>query len=98
MSATHTSDAAHGLGYARVALKSGWFIALGAILIIAGVMALGDVVAFAFVSVVFIGAMLLIGGVSQIIQAFMTKTWGAFVLNVIMGVVSIIAGFLQWHG
>lgn len=73
MSATRASAPPHGLGYAQVATKWGWFVALGVVLLLAGILALGDVVAFTLVSVIFIGAMLLVGGIFQIIQAFMTK-------------------------
>jgi len=95
MSSTQTGDRLlHGLGYARVASKWGWFVALGAVLVVAGVLALGDVVAFTLVSVIFIGAMLIVGGISQIIHALMTKTWGGFTLNTVMGVLSVVAGLV----
>ncbi len=84
----------HGLGYRQTASKWGWFVALGVILILAGLFALGDVVAFTLVSVIFIGGMLLVGGIFQVIHAFMTKGWSAFTLNLIMGVLYVIGGFL----
>jgi uncharacterized membrane protein HdeD (DUF308 family) len=61
---------------------------------LAGVFALGDVVAFTLVSVIFIGAMLLVGGIFQIIHAFMTKHWSGFLLNLFVGVLYVIGGFL----
>jgi uncharacterized membrane protein HdeD (DUF308 family) len=63
-------------------------------MVAAGVFALGDVVAFTLVSVIFIGAMLLVGGVFQIIHAFMTRGWSGFAFNIIMGLLYIIAGVL----
>jgi uncharacterized membrane protein HdeD (DUF308 family) len=84
----------HGLGYSGLTSKWGWFVALGIILILVGVFALGDVVAVTLVSVIFIGAMLLVGGAFQIVHAFMTKTWGAFALNLLCGVLYIIGGLL----
>ena len=94
MSGIRTGAAQRGLGYTRIASKWGWFVALGVILIAAGFFALGDVVAFTLVSTLFIGAMMLVGGLFQIIHAFMTKAWQAFALNLILGVLYVIAGFL----
>ena len=55
------SDAASpprkGLGYVNVTSKWGWFVALGIVLILVGLFALIDVVAFTIASVIFIGAM-----------------------------------------
>ena len=59
-----------------------------------GFFALTDVVAFTLVSVIFIGAMLLVSGVFQIIHAFATKTWGQFGLSVAMGLLYIAGGLL----
>lgn len=85
MSDTRASISLRGLGYTQVASKWGWFVALGLVLIAAGVFALGDVVAVTLVSVIFIGAMLLAGGIFQIIHAFMTKQWSGFLLNLLVG-------------
>jgi uncharacterized membrane protein HdeD (DUF308 family) len=94
MSDTRLSTSSKGLGYIQVASKWGWFIALGIVMIAAGIFALGDVVAFTLVSAIFIGAMMLVGGVFQIVQAFMTKAWSAFLLNVFVGILYVVGGFL----
>src|ERR1700747_24337 len=94
MSDTRLSTSSKGLGNIQVASKLGWFIALGIVMIAAGIFALGDVVAFTLVSAIFIGAMMLVGGVFQIVQAFMTKAWSAFLLNVFVGILYVVGGFL----
>ena len=94
MSDTRASISSKGLGYTQVASKWGWFVALGLVLILAGVFALGDVVAVTLVSVIFIGAMLLVGGIFQIVQALMTKQWSGFLLNLFVGLLYVIGGFL----
>jgi uncharacterized membrane protein HdeD (DUF308 family) len=83
-----------GLGNAHIARNWGWFVALGVALLAAGVFALGDVVAVTLVSVIFIGAVLLVGGVAQIIHAFMTKGWSAFALNLVGGIFYVAGGIL----
>ena len=94
MSDITADNARHGLGYRHVASRWGWFVALGAVMVIGGIFALIDVVAFTLVSVIFIGAMLLVSGLFQIVHAFMTKGWSAFGLNLILGILYAVSGFL----
>ncbi len=89
-----SSNAHKGLGYTHVTGKWGWFVALGIILVLVGIVALIDTVAFTVAGVIFIGAMLAVGGVFQIIHAAMTKHWGSFFLNLLMGLLYVVGGFL----
>lgn len=90
----HAESPPHGLGFARIAEKWGWFVALGVGLVLVGLLAFTDVITFAVISVIFIGAMLVVGGIFQIVHAFATKDWRSFALNLFMGVLYAIAGFL----
>jgi uncharacterized membrane protein HdeD (DUF308 family) len=83
-----------GLGYTHVREKWGWFVGLGLVLVLLGVLALGDVVAVTLISTIFVGAMFLVGGVFQVIHAFMVKTWSGFLLNVLAGIVYAVGGIL----
>jgi uncharacterized membrane protein HdeD (DUF308 family) len=74
--------------------KWGWFVALGVVMIAAGVFALGDTVLVTLISVIFIGAALVVGGAFQIIHAFANKGWGAFVLGLLCGALYIVGGLL----
>jgi uncharacterized membrane protein HdeD (DUF308 family) len=95
MSGSAANAEHHGLGNAaRITGKWGWFVALGIVCILAGFFALGDVVAFTLVSVIFIGAMLLVSGVFHLVHAFMVKTWGQTGMNAALGVLYVIGGFL----
>ena len=58
-------------GPAGAAHRWGWFVALGVVLVAIAAVAWFEVVAVTLVSVLFIGAALLLGGVFQILQAFM---------------------------
>jgi uncharacterized membrane protein HdeD (DUF308 family) len=84
----------HGLGYAPITHKWGWFVALGIGLILAGMFAFADTVAFTLISVIFIGASFLVGGLFQVIHAIMTKGWKDFALNLFCGLITIAGGFL----
>ena len=72
----------------------GWFVALGIAQLVLGIVAWFDVVLFTIAGVIFIGAMLLIGGVLQVAHAFMDRDWRAFILHLLMGVLYVIGGFL----
>lgn len=72
----------------------GWFVALGVAQLVLGIVAWFDVVLFTIAGVIFIGAMLLVGGVLQVVHAFMDRDWRAFALHLLMGVLYVIGGFL----
>jgi uncharacterized membrane protein HdeD (DUF308 family) len=73
--------------------KSGWIIALGVVYVIAGVIALGSVVFATVVTVFIVGIMMLIAGAAEVINAFQIKSWGKFLLWLLLGILYIVAGF-----
>ena len=83
-----------GLGAAHIAPRWGWFVALGIGLIVLGALAFVDTVAVTLLSTLVIGAMLLVGGVLQIVHAFMTRGWRHFTINLLAGVLYVIGGVL----
>jgi uncharacterized membrane protein HdeD (DUF308 family) len=72
----------------------GWFVALGIAQIVLGVIAWFDVIAFTIAGVIFIGALVLVAGVFQIVHAFMDREWGAFALHLLVGILYVIGGLL----
>jgi len=76
--------------------KWGWIVALGIVYLVAGVIALGSVVAATVASVLVVGVMMFIAGVAEVIHSFQIKTWGRFLFWLILGVLYIIAGFVAW--
>ena len=77
--------------------KRGWIIALGIVYLIAGLVALGSIVLATIVSVFVVGIMMLIAGVAEVFHAFQIKTWGRFLLWLLLGALYIIAGFLTFE-
>ena len=77
--------------------KSGWIIALGIVYVIAGFVALGSVVFATVVTVFVVGIMMLIAGAAEVINAFQIKTWGKFLLWLLLGVLYIVAGFVTFE-
>jgi uncharacterized membrane protein HdeD (DUF308 family) len=72
----------------------GWFVALGVAQLALGIVAWFDVIAFTIAGVIFIGALLLVAGVFQVVHAFMDREWGSFFLHVLVGILYVIGGFL----
>jgi uncharacterized membrane protein HdeD (DUF308 family) len=77
--------------------KWGWIVALGVVYLIAGFIALGSVVMATVVSVLVVGVMMIIAGVAEVFSAFQIKSWGKFLLWVLLGVLYIIAGFVTFE-
>jgi uncharacterized membrane protein HdeD (DUF308 family) len=86
-----------GSDTAPLRAKWGWIVALGAIYLIAGFIALGSVAMATVVSVLVVGVMMIVSGVAEVISAFQIKSWGKFLLWALLGVLYIIAGFVTFQ-
>jgi uncharacterized membrane protein HdeD (DUF308 family) len=86
-----------GSDMAPLHAKWGWIVALGVVYLIAGFVALGSVVTATVVSVLVVGAMMIVAGVAEVFGAFQIKTWGKFLLWVLLGVLYIVAGFVTFE-
>jgi uncharacterized membrane protein HdeD (DUF308 family) len=91
------SSIAETTGLAPLRAKSGWIVALGVVYVIAGFIALGSVVFATVVTVFVVGVMMLIAGVAEVINAFQIKTWGKFLLWLLLGALYIVAGFVTFE-
>jgi uncharacterized membrane protein HdeD (DUF308 family) len=74
----------------------GWLFAWGVILLFAGLAGLSYSVAVGVVTTIFIGGLLVVYGVVEIVQAFRHQKWSGFFLFLIGGLLSIVAGVLIW--
>jgi uncharacterized membrane protein HdeD (DUF308 family) len=72
-------------------------VALGIVYVIAGFVALGSVVTATVATVFVVGIMMLIAGIAEVINAFQIKTWGKFLLWLLLGVLYIVAGFATFE-
>jgi uncharacterized membrane protein HdeD (DUF308 family) len=69
-----------------------WFIILGVLLIILGAAAIAFPLLTTIAAKIFLGWLFLIGGVVQIIHAFSTRQWSEFFLDLLIGVLYLMAG------
>jgi len=73
----------------------GWFLALGILQIVLGMIALGESFLMTIFSVVMLGWLLIIGGVSSVVHAFMERQWGGFFIDLLTGLLYCVAGFMM---
>ena len=75
----------------------GWFVALGVVLLVLGFIAFGHLVIATVASVFYLGALMVIGAVAQIIHAFRVKRWGGFFFWLLSGLLYGAAGVLAFY-
>ena len=71
-----------------------WFVLLGGALIFVGLIALGSLWIASLATAVVIGALLVVGGVVEIVGAFWSRRWGGFFLHLLSGLLSLVVGGL----
>lgn len=72
----------------------GWYLGLGFLLILLGMLAVGYSYQSTIISVIFLGCVLLAAGIAQLAQLFWSYTWQGTWLNVLLGVLYLITGFI----
>ena len=88
-----TYDNSSGLRSGNLSAPPFWVcILLGIVMILAGIIVLGDVVLVTVISTVFIGAAAIAAGAFEVIHAFWTKGWGGFIWQVLLGILYIAFG------
>jgi len=73
----------------------GWYLALGIVLIVLGTIAIGSTFVMTIASVFFFGWLLIIGGVMEVIHAFWHKRWAGFFLDLLTGILYVVAGWMM---
>lgn len=69
-----------------------WFFLLGTVLIVLGIAAIGFPFLTTIAAKVFLGWLILIGGILQIVHAFSTREWSEFFFDLIIGALYVIVG------
>lgn len=87
-------DSRSGIG--KLSAPSWWICALlGAAMMVAGVLALSDVVFATLVSVKLIGWTVAAVGAFEVLHAFWTKGWGGFLWQILLGALYLALGFVM---
>lgn len=91
---TGTNQGWHLIGAEEVRRTWGWFLALGIVLVLLGMMALGWSVLTTLVSVVVFGWFLLLAGILSILHAFWRRRWGGFFVELFAGILYAVFGLM----
>jgi uncharacterized membrane protein HdeD (DUF308 family) len=80
-----------------IAHRKNWFIALGAALIVLGIIAAGSSLTMTYASMVFLSVILLVGGIIRIFAAFSAREWTGSLLLALSGALYIVTGVLTFR-
>jgi len=83
------------LGIEEVRAHRTWFLCLGVMLIVIGTIAIGSAGLMTIVSVIFLGWLLIFGGLFEIIHGFARRAWGGFFINLMGGALYAVTGILM---
>ena len=72
--------------------KWGWFLALGIVLILAGLAAIAFPLLGGIAVKIMLGWLFLIGGVMMIVHAFQAPGWSGFLWELLIGILYVVAG------
>ena len=72
----------------------GWILALGIVSVVLGMVALVVPMVVTLGMDLFIGCLLLIGGIAQLIHTFGSRGWDGPLLRILMGILSALAGVI----
>jgi len=85
----------HLIGADDLRRSWGWFLALGSVLVVLGLIALSWSVLATIASVAIFGWLLLIGGILSVVHAFLRRRWGGFFLELFAGILYAIVGLMM---
>lgn len=71
-----------------------WFVGLGFVSLIIGVLCLIDTVFVTLAMVIILGILLIVAGLAQIIHACYVKGWNSFLWSALYGIIYLIGGIL----
>jgi uncharacterized membrane protein HdeD (DUF308 family) len=75
--------------------RSWWlYLLLGIVLLIAGVVVLGDVALASVISAIIIGWAIVIAGILEVFHAFSARGWKGFILDLLVGLLFIAGGLI----
>lgn len=77
--------------------KWGWFLALGIVLILAGIVAIAFPLLSSIAAKLVLGWLFIIGGVMMIVHAFQAPGWSGFLWELLIGILyAVVGGYLAF--
>jgi uncharacterized membrane protein HdeD (DUF308 family) len=85
-------DTAIAAAKRAIADNWGWFLALGILLVVAGIAAIAFPLLSTIAAKIALGWIFLASGLVLIVHAFSIKRWGGFLMSLLLGVLYLVAG------
>jgi len=98
MSTPSQTSAPPSLGTHLIPLRRnwGWLMAAGIALVILGILGLGAVTLLSIASAIWFGAMIFVGGVIVLVDAFRQQGWKSRLLHLLIGMLYVAVGVLTF--
>jgi uncharacterized membrane protein HdeD (DUF308 family) len=93
---TRASELTAGPVTEAVREKWGWFLALGIVLVLCGILAIMLPVISTLAATRLIGIIIAVAGAFHIGHSFQAKAWSGFFLDLLIGLIQLIGGLLIW--
>jgi len=87
----------HQIGLDQLKRRWGWFLLLGLIMVTLGTLAImcsQNLILLSEFTVIFIGWLMIIGGVLEVVGSFTVKAWGGFFIDLLTGLLYAMGGFI----
>src|SRR5450631_3011673 len=84
----------HLVGVHELRKRWGWFIALGILLVVLGIIALSSSVFMTLATMVIVGWLMIVSGAFQAFHAFACKGWSGFFIDLLTGLLYTVVGFM----
>ncbi len=84
----------HLIGLEALHKRWGWFLGLGILLVVLGMIAIGSSVMMTLATMVLIGWLMIGGGILEAIHAFTCKGWSGFFIDLLTGILYTVVGFM----
>lgn len=85
-------DSAVEAARAQIRDNWGWFLALGLVFVVAGIVAIAFPLLSTIAAKIVLGWTFIIGGILMVMHAFSSLGWRGFLLSVLIGILYVIAG------
>lgn len=89
---TQDMDAALAAARAAIAEHWGWFLGLGIVFLLAGIAAIAFPLLSTVAAKIALGWIFMLSGLVAVIHSFSISRWGGFLLNLLVGVLYVVAG------
>jgi uncharacterized membrane protein HdeD (DUF308 family) len=73
-----------------------WFVGLGVLLLVCGIVALGNLLLATVASVYYVGMLMLLGGIVYLVHAFQVRGWDQMLVWALSGALYVLAGIFAF--